>query len=63
MPDNGGTSQPFAQDVEKDLQLCSLIAQRFNVRQRVRVTSSHAPAGLEGLFEYPAVRAGVTSFF
>src|SRR5689334_19388839 len=41
-------------DVEKVLQLCSRVAQRLNVRKRVRLASSLAAASLEGLFEHPA---------
>jgi hypothetical protein len=41
------------QDVEKVLQLRSRIAQRLNVRRRVRFASSLAAALLDGLFEHP----------
>jgi hypothetical protein len=42
------------QDVEKVLQLCSRVAQKLNVRKKVRFASSLAAASLEGLFEHPA---------
>ncbi|WHZ26684.1 MAG: hypothetical protein OJF51_001480 [Nitrospira sp.] len=41
------------QNVEKVIQLRSRIAQRLNVRQRVRFASSLAAALLECLFEHP----------
>ncbi len=47
------SSSLHSQDVEKSLQLCSRIAQRLNVPQRVRFASSLAAAALEGLFEHP----------
>jgi hypothetical protein len=47
-------SNPRYQAVEKDLSLRSHVAQRLNVRDKVRVASSLASASLEGLFEQPA---------
>ena len=43
----------ISQDVEKDRQLCSRVAQRLNVLKRVRLASSLAAALLIGLFEHP----------
>jgi len=42
-----------SQDVEKVLQLRSRVAQRLNVRDKVRFASPLAPALLEDLFEHP----------
>jgi ABC-type molybdenum transport system ATPase subunit/photorepair protein PhrA len=40
--------------VEKVRQLCSRVAQRLTVPERVRFASSLAPAALDVLFEHPA---------
>jgi hypothetical protein len=39
---------------EKVRQRCSRVAQRLNVRQKVRATSSLAAAALDGHFDQPA---------
>jgi hypothetical protein len=39
--------------LKKDRQRCSRIAQRLNVREKVRLASSFAAASLDGLFEHP----------
>jgi hypothetical protein len=46
------------QDVEKVHQLRSRLAQRLNVRNKVRFVSSLAAALLNGLFEHPAGCSG-----
>jgi hypothetical protein len=49
------------QDAEKDRQRRSRIAQRLNVRPRVRFASSLAAALLDGLFAHPAWLFNVVS--
>jgi hypothetical protein len=49
-----GFSDPRYQAIEKDPPLRSHVAQRLNVRDKVRFASSLAAASLEGLFEQPA---------
>jgi hypothetical protein len=54
--------EDLPQDVEKSLQLCSHIAQKLNVPQRVRFASSLAAAALKGSFEHPGVYAFSTAY-
>ena len=48
------TPQEGGRNAENARQLCSRIAQRLNVPQRVRLTSSLVAASLDGHFEHPA---------
>jgi hypothetical protein len=51
MPDNGGTSQPFWQDVEESLQLCSRLVNILNVpKEGTPAVLASPAAALEALF-------------
>src|SRR5688572_29584269 len=54
-------SRSALQDAEKDRQRRSCIAQRLNVRHRVRFASSLVAALLDSLFAHPAWRFSVVS--
>src|SRR3990167_6264326 len=62
MPGKSSNARSFdQQDAEKDRQRRSRVAQRLNVRHRVRFASSLAAALLDGLFAHPAWLFSVVS--
>jgi hypothetical protein len=61
LPVTSSSLREISQDAEKDRQRRSRIAQRLNVRPRVRFASSLAAALLYGLFAYPALLSSVVS--